>query len=228
MSKPITTLFLLTSVDGKITSGSSDELDFDKDFPTIEGVKEGLQQYYDIEKTTDLWSLCSGRVQAKLGVNSAPFPEKGVVSFVLIDNYHLTKHGIQYFSKLSKNFVLITKNKNHPAFTVEENNLNIILQEKLNLTEALSILKEEFKCERLTIQTGGTLNALLLREDLIDYVDIVVAPILVGGKDTSSLIDGESITSQQQLNDIKPLALNSVSELENSYIRLHYKVLNER
>lgn len=65
MDRPITTLFMLMSVDGKITTGSSDHLDFDQDLPHIHGCWEGLQQYYDIEQTTDLWSLNSGRVQAK-------------------------------------------------------------------------------------------------------------------------------------------------------------------
>lgn len=44
MSRPIITLFMLMSVDGKISTGSSDELDVDKDYPTITGVSEGLHQ----------------------------------------------------------------------------------------------------------------------------------------------------------------------------------------
>ncbi|MFQ7538495.1 MAG: deaminase, partial [Clostridium sp.] len=90
MSNLITTLFMLMSVDGKISTGASDELDFDKDFPHIKGLREGLQQYYDIEQTTDLWSLTSGRVQAKVGVNEKQLPEKTPVSFVVLDNHHLT------------------------------------------------------------------------------------------------------------------------------------------
>lgn len=65
MNRPITTLFMLMSVDGKISTGATDDLDVDNDFPNIKGVNEGLHQYYEIEKTTDLWSLNSGRVQAK-------------------------------------------------------------------------------------------------------------------------------------------------------------------
>ena len=57
--KPITTIFMLMSVDGKISTGAVDEVDVDRDFPRINGVKEGLYQYYEIEKTTDLWSLNS-------------------------------------------------------------------------------------------------------------------------------------------------------------------------
>ena len=60
MDRPITTLFMLMSVDGKISTGATDELDVDKDFPKIAGVCEGLHQYYEIEQTTDLWSRKNG------------------------------------------------------------------------------------------------------------------------------------------------------------------------
>ena len=69
-------LYMLMSVDGKISPGASDDLDVDKDFPNIAGLKEGLPQYYEIEQTTDLWSFNTGRVQAKMGVNEKPFPDK--------------------------------------------------------------------------------------------------------------------------------------------------------
>ena len=52
MNRPITTLFMLMSVDGKISTGATDELDVDQDFPAIAGLKEGLYQYYEIEQTT--------------------------------------------------------------------------------------------------------------------------------------------------------------------------------
>ena len=225
MNRPITTLFMLSSVDGKISTGLTDELDVDKDFPKIAGVKEGLYQYYEIEQTTDLWSLNSGRVQEKMGVNSKPFPKKGPVSFVLIDNTHLTEHGIRYFCALSEQFVLITTNEKHPAFGVKEDNLHIILQAELSLQDALCKLKAEFGCERLTIQSGGTLNGLFLREKLFDFVDIVVAPILIGGKETATLIDGQALKSEKELSLLGALKLQECTVLKNSYLRLRYEVL---
>ena len=41
MDRPITTLFMLMSLDGKISPGASDALDVDKDFPKIDGLKRG-------------------------------------------------------------------------------------------------------------------------------------------------------------------------------------------
>lgn len=226
MDRPITTLFMLVSVDGKISTGATDNLDVDKDFPHINGVQEGLHQYYEIEQTTDLWSLNSGRVQAKMGVNTKEMPDKTPVSFVIIDNKHLDEHGIRYFCALSKNFVLITTNENHVAFSMEESNLHIIYQKELSLVKALTTLKSEYGCERITIQTGGTLNGLFLREKLFDFVDIVVAPILIGGKDTSTLIDGQSLMSESELSKLGVMKLQECVSLKNSYLRLRYEIIH--
>ena len=185
-----------------------------------------MQQYYDIEQTTDLWALNSGRVQAKMGVNEMPLPEKTPISFVLIDNHHLTGQGVRYFCARARELVLVTSNREHPAFRVDEPNLHIIFQDKLDLADMLQRLKADFGCERLTIQTGGTLNGLFLREKLFDYVDIVVAPLLVGGKDTTTLIDGASVSNPEQLAELGVLELESVQPLDRSYIRLRYKVIS--
>ena len=225
-TRPITTLFMLMSTDGKISTGAADTLDMDADLPHIPGMAEGLQQYYDIEQTTDLWSLCSGRVQAKVGANEKPLPGKTPVSFVLIDNHHLTEAGVRYFCAKSKTFVLVTTNPAHPAFSVEADNLHILRQNRLDLGEMLARLKADFGCERLTVQTGGTLNGLLLRGKLLDHVDIVVAPLLVGGKGTSTLIDGPDITTREELTGLGVLELVDCQVLEGSYLRLRYQVVS--
>ena len=214
------------SVDGKISTGATDDLDVDRDFPKIEGVKEGLRQYYDIEQTTDLWSFNTGRVQAKMGVNEKDSPEKTPVSFVIYDNRHLTENGVRYFCAKSKEFVLITTNPMHPAFSVKEDNLHIILQKHLNLEEALCTLREEYGCERLTIQSGGSFNSVFLREKLFDCVDIVVAPVLIGGKDTSTLIDGKSLMSSDELSGLGVLKLVECKPLQDSYVRMRYQVVS--
>ena len=225
MKRPITTLFMLSSLDGKISTGDNDSLDFDADLPYVDGVKEGLHQYYEIEQTTDLWSLNSGRVQVKIGANEKEMPEKTPVSFVIVDNTHLNEHGVRYFCARSDKFVLVTSNPDHPAYSVNEDNLYVIFQDRLSLSDALERLYAEFGCERLTIQSGGTLNGMFLREKLIDFVDIVVAPVLVGGKNTSTLIDGEGIKSPNELSSLGVLKLIEAKPLEDSYLRLRYEVI---
>lgn len=229
MNRSTTTLFMIESLDGKINSGDSDTLDVDKDWCKIDGVKEGLYQYYDIEQTTDLFSLNTGRVMAKIGVNEKKEePKKTPCSFIIIDNQpHLNENGIDYLCKLCKNLYLVTTNKNHIAHKIKVNYENLIILEydKLDLSLILQDLFEKYDINSLTIQSGGNLNGLFLRENLIDYVNIVIAPLLVGGKNTSTLIDGESIKNVGELNKLKALELLECNKLNNSYIQLKYKVI---
>lgn len=229
MNRSITTLFMLESLDGKISSGSSDKLDADSDRCKIDGVKEGLHQYYEIEATTDYYSLNTGRVMAKIGVNDKKEYHKKVdVRFIIIDNKpHLNENGIDYLCNWVERLILVTTNKDHIAFSLQEkyNNLDIIYYDNLDLNRLLIDMKEKYDAKRITIQSGGTLNGLFLRENLIDYVNIVIAPLLVGGKDTSTLIDGDSIEKAEDINKLRALELIECNKLKNSYIQLKYKVI---
>ena len=223
---------MLSSLDGKISTGDTDELDVDKDFPLILGVKEGLYQYYDLEKQTDRVSFNSGRVQAKVGVNQRSWEKnRDDVSFVVLDNKpHLDKNGTEYFAKRSDNFFLITTNNNHPAFSLKKQypTMHILFyEEKIDFVDVFRRFKEEYNIEKITIQTGGTLNAEFLRLGIIDRVSIVIAPCLIGGKNTQSLIGGESLHSQEDLKKLKALKLIKCDELKHSYLHVQYEVMND-
>ena len=229
MNRPITTLFMLESLDGKISTGSTDNLDVDKDYPKIDEVKEGLNQYYELEKETDYFSLNTGKVMAKIGVNDKKeYREKVDVTFVIIDNKpHLNENGIDYICHWVGRLLLVTTNKNHIGHSLQNkyDNLEILYYEALDLKKLLEDLYSKYNAERLTIQSGGTLNGMFVRNKLIDFVNIVIAPIIVGGKDVATLVDGESITNENELNKLMPLQLLECNKLEDSYIQLKYKVL---
>lgn len=223
MDRPVTTLFMLMSLDGKISTGAGDGLDFDRDLPLVSGVAEGLHQYYELEQQTDPWSLNTGRVMAKVGANDLPLPERLPISFAIIDNTHLTEAGVRWLCARCRELVVITSNVTHPAHAMGEDNLSVIFQEQPSLAEALRRLRAEHGCERLTVQSGGTLNAALVREGLIDFVDVVVAPVLVGGRDTPTLVDGLSLASVGELSKLCPLELLGCEAMQESYVRLRYK-----
>ena len=229
-NRPETTLFMIESLDGKINSGNSDSLDVDRDWKTIKGVKEGLQQYYDIESETDLYSLNSGRVMAKIGVNDrTDEPEKTICSFIIIDRKpHLNENGVAFLCKWVNKLLLVTDNKNHPAYNLRSkyDNLEIIYYDEIDLNTLMEDLYDKYNVDKITIQTGGTLNCEFLRAGLIDNVNIVIAPLLVGGSDTNTLVDGTSISSVEELSKLRALELEDFRVLKKSYIQLKYKVLN--
>lgn len=224
---PKTTLFMISSLDGKISSGDTDTVDVDQDWKNLKGVKEGLHQYYDLEKKTDIVSFNTGRVMEKIGSNEQKNnPVKIPVTFIFVDNKpHFKKTGLTYFSKRAKKTFIVTTNKNHPAFKAEDNIEVIYYKKEINFVDLFQKLKKDFKINRMTIQSGGTMNATLLRLGLINKVSLVIAPLLVGGATTSTLIDGEAIHSVKELNKLKPLKLIKAQKLKHSYLHLVYKVL---
>jgi len=225
MSKrTINTLFMLCSVDGKISTGSADSLDVDADFAKIEGLKEGLYQYYDIEQTTDLFSFNTGRVLAKIGINNkTDLPQKSPVTFIVVDNeQHLVESGIRYLCSWLNKLVIVTTNKDYQTFRQPVD--VIYYKERINFQDLFEKIKRKYDTDVVTIQSGGTMNGALLREGLIDFVNIVIAPVLVGGKDTPTLIDGVSLTSRDELNQLAILRLTECKVLDNSYVNLKYEV----
>lgn len=222
---PITTLFMLMSVDGKISTGATDERDFDKDLPSVKGVADGLQQYYDLEKQTDTFSLNSGKVMAKVGWNEEKSDIRRLpVNLVIVDNApHLTAMGVANLLKHSEKLYIVTTNPGHPANGISDDNLEIITyQDKIDFRDLFKKLKAK-GADKLTVQSGGDLNATLLRLGLINFVSIVVTPLLVGGKTTPSLIGGESI---KELSELRTLKLQEAKTLNNSYLHLKYAVEN--
>lgn len=230
--RPYTTLFLLQSLDGKITTGDNDSMDTE-DFHHIFGIKEGMSQYYNLEKSLDRVYLNSGRVLEKVGFNSRVWEKdkNDGLSFVVIDNKpHLNLKGSEYVAKRSEKFYLITNNKNHPALSLTSKYSNIIpllYEGEINFVDALEKLKEKYGVQRMTIQTGGTMNAKFLRMGLIDAVSIVIAPCLIGGENTQALIGGESLHSRTDLFNIKALRFKRSNVWENSFLHLEYEVIND-
>jgi 2,5-diamino-6-(ribosylamino)-4(3H)-pyrimidinone 5'-phosphate reductase len=225
---PITTLFMLVSADGKISTGSTDERDFDKDLPNIKGLAEGLHQYYDLEKQTDYYSFNTGRVMAKVGWNDEKENiEKVDVIFVIVDNKpHLTELGVANLLKFVSKLYIVTANPRHPANAVKDNNLAVInYEDKINFRDLFVRLKS-LGADKVTIQSGGDMNTELMRSGLISFVSLVVAPVMVGGHDTASLLGGASLESDNDLMLLKPLELVGVDQLNSSYLQVRYKVLN--
>lgn len=224
----IKTLFMLLSLDGKISTGYSDERDFDKDLPNIPGIKEGVGQYDDLEQQTDLYSFNTGKVMAKVGWNE---PKETInkipVTFVLVDNKpHLTKLGIENLLKRCEALVIATTNNEHPSLSVQNDRLTTLTYDgSIDLRDMFDKV-EKMGADRITLQSGGEMNAVLLRNGLIDELSVVVAPMLVGGRTTPTLIDGEALLTQEDLTQVKALELIEAKTLDNSFLHLRYVVKN--
>ncbi|MFW9828541.1 MAG: dihydrofolate reductase family protein [Candidatus Thorarchaeota archaeon] len=226
-----TTLFIMQSLDGKISTGDVDERDQEMDFPRIKGIKEGNYQYYEFLFKTERNALISGKVLSKIGVNLREKPGNFKdVSLIIIDRKpHLTKNGIKYLINSHKSVYIVTNNKNHPAFEFsDEQNLYIIFyQNEIDMEDLLVKLKQDFNIKDLSIQSGGTLNSFFLRKKLIDHISLIIAPCIICGKETPTSFDGIAPRKDKDLYNIKALKLEKCEVLKHSYIYLYYDVINE-
>jgi 2,5-diamino-6-(ribosylamino)-4(3H)-pyrimidinone 5'-phosphate reductase len=143
---------------------------------------------------------------------------------------HLNEKGIRYLAQRVGKLFIITNNPEHPALSLgsyHENIEVIFYPEEVDFHDLFVQVKQKYGIEHLIIESGGTLNSVLVRQGLIDHVLIIVAPLLVGGSRTSSLMDGLSLQAEDELVNLKALKLARCEVLEDSYLRLEYDVINE-
>ncbi|WP_297107899.1 dihydrofolate reductase family protein [Tessaracoccus sp.] len=72
--------------------------------------------------------------------------------------------------------------------------------------------------------SGGTLNAALLRAGLVDEIDVVTLPGLVGGLGTPSIMDGAQLDDTQLPIRAELIDCQVTSE---RLVRTRYRVINQ-
>ena len=62
-------------------------------------------------------------------------------------------------------------------------------RERVDLKKALKILKD-IGIKELMVEGGGELNYSLIKEDLVDEINLKVGNVVIGGKMSPTLVDG--------------------------------------
>lgn len=90
-------------------------------------------------------------------------------------------------------------------------------KDRVDLPLALQRLHDELGVRTLVADGGGTLNAALFAAGLVDELDVLVLPAIVGGRNTPSLVDGPGRATVR-------LELRSVDAEDDGLVRLRYGV----
>jgi 2,5-diamino-6-(ribosylamino)-4(3H)-pyrimidinone 5'-phosphate reductase len=86
----------------------------------------------------------------------------------------------------------------------------------LNLAEIMRILFSEYGIKRLLIEAGATLNYALINQNFADELFLTISPHLVGGKQNSTVLEGDSFLQ------LRNLELKSCYPIEN-HLFLRYR-----
>lgn len=92
---------------------------------------------------------------------------------------------------------------------------------KVDLRRALEELNERFNVNVVRVDSGGTLNGVLLRAGLVSEVSVVIYPALVGGMTPQTMFVAENLTGPE---GVIPVELTHVEKLLDNYVWLRYKV----
>lgn len=97
--------------------------------------------------------------------------------------------------------------------------------DRVDLEAGLARIAEVLRASTVVADAGGTLNAGLLRAGLVDEIDVVTLPGLVGGVGTPSIMDGEPLDDAAT-----PIRLELIEcrVTPAGLVRTRYRVVDER
>jgi 2,5-diamino-6-(ribosylamino)-4(3H)-pyrimidinone 5'-phosphate reductase len=91
-------------------------------------------------------------------------------------------------------------------------------KEKVNIPELLPKLYD-LGIQKVLLEGGGTLNWSFIKNDLVDEIRLTVAPWMIGGKDSISLVEGEGFETMIQAPRFKLLDISN----RDNYLVLKYR-----
>ena len=146
------------------------------------------------------------------------------VTMVVVDREHLVQKGVRWLSKKYNRVIITTTARQYQLDVSSYSNVELLHYDELSLRGLFNVLKEDYGCERLTLQVGGTLADALFKARVVDHISLVVAPIIIGGKNTPTLVDGRGVESFTNMRLIPTLHLVKAEVLKENYLHLIYDV----
>lgn len=93
-------------------------------------------------------------------------------------------------------------------------------QKQVDLQAVLRKLRQKLKVERAMTTAGGKLAGALIRAGLIDELNIIYRPMVIGGRDTPALFDAPDLRADQWPIRLKLLSVHA----EQDQVWIKYKV----
>lgn len=202
-NRPWIVLNAAMTADGKIDTFARDgaKISSDDDWARVDQLRAEVDAVMvggrtlmaeDPRLTVRSEDLRQARVQSGKPENPA---KVGVVSYADLpsDSRFLTDGGGQVY--------LFTTDRTNPSQVEALRALGaevVVTPEQVDLSASMAYLRNA-GIERLLLEGGGTLNAAMLAEGLIDEIRVYIAPLIFGGTGAPTLMDGPGLNRWQYL-----------------------------
>jgi 2,5-diamino-6-(ribosylamino)-4(3H)-pyrimidinone 5'-phosphate reductase len=91
----------------------------------------------------------------------------------------------------------------------------------VDLRDALEELSARYGAETVLVDSGGTLNGVLLRAGLVDEISLLVHPYLVGGRTPGSFFRAPDLNSVEQVIQLR---MTHLEQVKDDIVWLRYTV----
>lgn len=109
------------------------------------------------------------------------------------------------------------------------NKLKIIVSgergKKVNLKKAFKQLEKKFGIKKILVEGGGEINWSIIQNNLFDELIVTISPLIVGGRDTITLIEGKGF---DKIKKCLRLDLSKIHKRNNGEIVIHYNNIKNK
>jgi 2,5-diamino-6-(ribosylamino)-4(3H)-pyrimidinone 5'-phosphate reductase len=106
---------------------------------------------------------------------------------------------------------------------LEKRHINhiIIGDDHVDLKAALELLNENYEAKTVLLDSGGTLNGIMLRAALVDEISLLVHPVLLGGTKPKPFFKSEDFEGNDGIITLKLMNCEKMGDL----VWLRYEVI---
>lgn len=216
IKKPYVILSAAMTIDGKIASKTGDpELSDEADWREVHKLRANVDAIM-VGKGTIL------KDDPKLHIKY--FKHKGYYRIVVDSNLSIPKESnvINFQPQIYPTIICTTENASLERIKdFESKNVKIVKAgtgQKVDLKKLMPILLDR-GIKSILLEGGGTLNWSFVELDLIDEMRLTISPWIIGGKDATSLVEGEGFEKMTQGRKFKLLK----ADKRDNYVILRYK-----
>ena len=215
MNRPYVIINCAMSADGKIASPSGKQLRISNE--------EDIKRMYNLRNSCDAVLVGINTILSdnpKLTVKDEYVENPKNPIRIILDVHCRTKTNALAADDKAKTLIITSGecDKNYSS-TVEVIQCDVDYEGLIDLEKMLEILSEH-GIKKLMVEGGSTVIWNFLKQGFVDDLYVFIGPMIIGGKYTPSMADGEGISTE---DDLINLEIVKVSKLSDG-ILVHYKL----
>ncbi|PNX48233.1 MAG: 2,5-diamino-6-(ribosylamino)-4(3H)-pyrimidinone 5'-phosphate reductase [Thermoplasmata archaeon M9B1D] len=216
MNRPYIIINCAMSADGKIASSVGSQLRISNN--------EDMRRVYNLRNEFDAVLVGVNTIQAdnpKLTIKEEYVQNPKNPIRVILDTHCITNEDALAVDEQAKTLIITNGecDKNYKS-NVEVVQCGVDYEGFIDLNQMLEILYNR-GIRKLMVEGGGTVIWNFLKLGLVDDLFVFIGPMIIGGKCTPSMADGEGINQEDELINLEILEFRKIG----NGLLIHYKMV---